>query len=141
MQNLFSYDSSSQPFTEILTVFLFYFLLLLILHCNDFIFRFNSLHCLKTIKFFIHSDFQRRISRCHFAEIIVFYEEEKAVIKNDFLERGWNGFKICKEHPTKSWNRVSVYRLWKDFFRKIILLIEELVQADNEQLLPKKMKI
>ena len=41
--------------------------------------------------------------------------EEKAVIKNDFLERGWNGWKICKEHPTESWNRVSIYRLLKGF--------------------------
>ena len=46
-----------------------FFLLLLILHCNDFILLFNSLYCLKTLKFFIHSDFQRRISWCHFAEI------------------------------------------------------------------------
>ena len=49
------------------------------------------------------------------AEIMVFFNEEKAVIKNDFLEKGWNAYKICKEHPTKSWNRVSVYRLLKIF--------------------------
>ena len=44
-----------------------------------------------------------------------FSNEKKAVIKNDFLERGWNAYKICKEHLTKSWNRVSVYRLLKRF--------------------------
>ena len=42
--------------------FFFFFALLLILHCSDFVFRFNSLHCLKTITLFILSDFQRRIS-------------------------------------------------------------------------------
>ena len=74
-----------------------------------------------------------------FVEIIVFSNEKKAVIKSGFLERGWNAYKICKKHPGKSWNRVSVYRLLKDF-RKIIIWLEELVQADNEQSPPKKMK-
>ena len=46
---------------------------------------------------------------------MVFCNKEKAVIKNDFLERGWNAYKICKEHQTKSWNRVSVYTLLKRF--------------------------
>ena len=46
---------------------------------------------------------------------MVFSNEEKVVIKNDFLERGWYAYKICKEHPTKSWNRVSIYRLLKRF--------------------------
>ena len=44
---------------------------------------------------------------------MVFSNKEKAVIKNDFLERGWNADKICKEHPTKSWNIVSLHRLLK----------------------------
>ena len=91
----------------ILAFFCFSFLLL-ILHCNDFIFRFNSLHCLKTIKFFIHSDFQRRITWCHFAEIVVFSNQEKVAIKK------WSSRKRM-EHPTKSWNIVSVYRLLKRF--------------------------
>ena len=34
---------------------------------------------------------------------MVFYEEEKAVIKNDFLVRRWKAFRISKEHPTKRW--------------------------------------
>ena len=41
--------------------------------------------------------------------------EDKAVIKNDFLEKGWSYYRICKEHPTKNWNKVSVYRLLKRF--------------------------
>ena len=44
---------------------------------------------------------------------MVFSNEEKAAIKNDFREREWNAYKICKEHPTKSWNRASVYILSK----------------------------
>ena len=85
------------------------------LHCSDSIFRFNSLHCLKTVKFFIHNDFQHCISWCHLAEIMVIHKVEKAVMNNDFLERGSNAFKFCKKHLTKSWNRVSVYRLLKRF--------------------------
>ena len=107
--NLFSSDSSPQLFNGD------FFFLLLILHCNDLIFRFNLLHSLETDKFFIHSGFQGRISWCHFAETMVFSNGEKAVIKNDFLEIEWNAYKICKEHPTKSWNRVSVYILLKRF--------------------------
>ena len=46
---------------------------------------------------------------------MVFTVEDKAVIKNDFLGKGWNANQICTEHPTKNWNRVSVYRLLKKF--------------------------
>ena len=46
---------------------------------------------------------------------MVFSTEEKAVIKNDFIEKGWSPYRICKEHPTKNWNRVSVYRILKRF--------------------------
>ena len=28
---------------------------------------------------------------------------------------GWNAYKICKEYTTKSWKRVSIYRLLKLF--------------------------
>ena len=44
-----------------------------------------------------------------------FSYKEKAVIQNDFLEKGWNANKICTEYPTKNWNRVLVYRLLKRF--------------------------
>ena len=46
---------------------------------------------------------------------MVFSNEEKPVIKNNFLEQVWNAYKICKQHPTKSWNRVSVDRLLEKF--------------------------
>ena len=46
---------------------------------------------------------------------MVFSMEDKAVIKNDLLEKGWNANRICTEHPAKNWNRVSVFRLLKRF--------------------------
>ena len=48
---------------------------------------------------------------------MVFSNKENAVVKNDFVETRWNtyAYKICREHPTKSWNRVSVYRRLKRF--------------------------
>ena len=46
---------------------------------------------------------------------MVFSQEDKAVIKNDFLEKNWSAYQICKEHPTKKWNKVSVQRLLKRF--------------------------
>ena len=49
------------------------------------------------------------------AEIMVFSSEEKAVIKNDFIEKQWSAYRICKEHLTKNWNKVSVQRLLNRF--------------------------
>ena len=46
---------------------------------------------------------------------MVFSDEDKAVIKNDFMEKNWSVYRICKEHPTKNWNQVSVRRLLKRF--------------------------
>ena len=46
---------------------------------------------------------------------MVFSNEEKAVIKNNCFERWWSAYKICKEHPTKHWNRGSVYKHLKRF--------------------------
>ena len=46
---------------------------------------------------------------------MVFSNEEKAVIKNDFNEKQWSAYRICKEHPTKNWNKVSVQRLLNRF--------------------------
>ena len=34
---------------------------------------------------------------------MIFSSEDKAVIKNDFEEKGWKGYKIWKQHPTKKW--------------------------------------
>ena len=42
---------------------------------------------------------------------MVFSSEDKAVIKNDFEEKGWTAYKIWKEHPTKKWVLRSVQRL------------------------------
>ena len=42
---------------------------------------------------------------------MVFSNEEKPVIKNYILERKWNGYKICKKHPTKS--RLEFLSVWK----------------------------
>ena len=39
----------------------------------------------------------------------------KAVIKNDYLERGWNAYAIWKKHPSKGWDRVLVWRLLEIF--------------------------
>ena len=46
---------------------------------------------------------------------MVFSSDEKAVIKNGFIENEWSAYRICKEHPTKNWNRVSVQRLLNAF--------------------------
>ena len=44
---------------------------------------------------------------------MAFSSEDKALIKNDFVEKGWSSYRIYQEHPSKHWNRVSVRRLLK----------------------------
>ena len=46
---------------------------------------------------------------------MVFSSEDKAIIKNDFVEKGWSSYRICQERPSKNWNRVYVNRLLKRF--------------------------
>ena len=46
---------------------------------------------------------------------MVFSSEDKAIIKNDFVEKGWSLHRICQENPSKIWNRVSVHRLLMRF--------------------------
>ena len=46
---------------------------------------------------------------------MVFSSEDKAMIKNDFVEKGWSLSRICQKHSSKNWNRVSVHRLLKRF--------------------------
>ncbi|XP_066916153.1 uncharacterized protein [Clytia hemisphaerica] len=46
---------------------------------------------------------------------MVFSAEVKAIIKNDFLEKNWNANRICTAHPTKKFDRSSVYRLLQRF--------------------------
>ena len=46
---------------------------------------------------------------------MVFSPKETAVIENDFLEDGWSAYRICKEHPSKSWALNSVKRLLRKY--------------------------
>ena len=46
---------------------------------------------------------------------MVFCDDDKAVIKNDYVEKGWSAYRICKEHPTKKWYKGSVQRLINQF--------------------------
>ena len=48
---------------------------------------------------------------------MVFSQEDKGVIKNDFLEKNWSVYRTCKEHLTKKWNKVSIQRLLKRFHK------------------------
>ena len=41
----------------------------------------------------------------------MFSEEDKAIIKNDFEEKGWTPYCIWREHPNKEWDQRSVKRL------------------------------
>ena len=42
---------------------------------------------------------------------MVFSDEAKAIIKNDYLEYGWTAYNIVKNHSAWGWNKVSVQRL------------------------------
>ena len=44
---------------------------------------------------------------------MVFSEEDKAVIKNDFEEKNWSAYQIWKNHTSKKWDYSSVKRLIK----------------------------
>ena len=46
---------------------------------------------------------------------MVFSDDDKAVIKNDYVEKGWLAYRICKEHPAKKWYKGSVQRLINQF--------------------------
>eukprot|EP00111_Clytia_hemisphaerica_P015309 TCONS_00045177-protein len=46
---------------------------------------------------------------------MVFSNEDKAVIKNDYTEKGWSAYRICKEHPMKKWYKSSVQNLINRF--------------------------
>ena len=46
---------------------------------------------------------------------MVFSDDDNAVIKNDHVEKGWSAYRMCKEHPTKKWYKVSVQRLMNQF--------------------------
>ena len=44
-----------------------------------------------------------------------FRNDDKAVIKHDYVEKGWSTYRICKEHPAKKWYKGSVQRLINQF--------------------------
>ena len=44
---------------------------------------------------------------------IVLAKKQKAVIENDFNEKGWNAYKIWKEHPSFECSRMAVHNLIK----------------------------
>ena len=46
---------------------------------------------------------------------MVFSSDDKAIIKNDYLEKGWSAYRIVKENPTKKWHKWSVQRLINKF--------------------------
>ena len=46
---------------------------------------------------------------------MVFSDEDKAIIKNDYEEKGWSAYRIWKEHPAKGWVESSVRRLIRKF--------------------------
>ena len=46
---------------------------------------------------------------------MVFSSEDKAIIKNDYEEKGWTAYQICKEHKSKERVLSSVQRLLKRF--------------------------
>ena len=44
---------------------------------------------------------------------MVLSEKQKAVIENDFVEKGWNAHKIWVEHPSFKCSRIAVHNLIK----------------------------
>ena len=46
---------------------------------------------------------------------MVFSQKDIAVTENDVLKRGWLAYRICKEHPSKSWSSTSVKRLLRKY--------------------------
>ena len=44
---------------------------------------------------------------------MVLTDKQKAVIENYFNEKGWNAYKIWKEHPTLKCSRIAVHNLIK----------------------------
>ena len=44
---------------------------------------------------------------------MVLTDKQKAVIENDFNEKGWNAYKIWKEHPRFECSRMAVHNLIK----------------------------
>ena len=45
---------------------------------------------------------------------MVFSNEDKIVIQNDYEEKNWSVYKIWKNHPFKKWDYPSVKHLLKN---------------------------
>jgi len=63
---------------------------------------------------------------------MVFSNDDKAVIKKDFVENGWSPYRTAKSKKTKKWYKGSVQR-WINQFIK-----EKAVQDDQDPLEIKK---
>ena len=48
-------------------------------------------------------------------QAMVFSSKDKAIIKNDYEEKSWTVYRICKEHESKKWVLSSVQHLLKRF--------------------------
>ena len=48
-------------------------------------------------------------------QAMVFSSEDKTIIKNDYEEKGWTAYRVCKEHESKKWVLSFVQRLLKRF--------------------------
>ena len=46
---------------------------------------------------------------------MVFSSEDKAIIKNNYGEKDWTAYRICKEYKSKEWVLTSAQRLLKRF--------------------------
>ena len=45
---------------------------------------------------------------------MVLTDKQKAVIENDFNDKGWNAYKIWKDHPSFECSRMEVHNLIKN---------------------------
>ena len=68
---------------------------------------------------------------------MVFSSEDKAIIKNDYEEKGWTAYQICKEHKSKERVLSSVQRLLKRFkedksMKRRTELVEELICSQED---------
>ena len=46
---------------------------------------------------------------------MVFSNEDKAIIQNDYEEKNWSAYKIWKNHPSKKWCYSSIKRILQKF--------------------------
>ena len=68
---------------------------------------------------------------------MVFSNEDKIVIQNDYEEKSWSVYKIWKNHPFKKWDYSSVKHLLKNS-EKLVQRMEEMAQGGLGLFLQKK---